>query len=69
LQDGALIRARFAREENPEVERIAREEVERTRRAGLEAPPWARAVVRGAKERKERMERHEAYIDMIKKRK
>jgi hypothetical protein len=51
LQDGALIRAQFAREENPEVERIAREEVERAREEEDEDPAWAIAVVDGATER------------------
>jgi hypothetical protein len=51
-EDGAAIRAHFARAANPEVERIIREEVER----GIEIPRWARAVVDGATERERREE-------------
>jgi hypothetical protein len=50
-QDVAAIRAHFAREANPDVERIAREEVARATRDGDKVQEWAIAVVAGATER------------------
>jgi hypothetical protein len=55
-EDGAAIRAQFAREANPELERIVREGVESATREGVEIPMWARAVVDGATERERREE-------------
>jgi hypothetical protein len=53
-QDVAAIRAHFARAANPEVERIAREEVARATRDGDEVQEWAIAVGDGAMERERR---------------